>query len=99
MKNPTPFEAGFVAGQTETIPPSAFKMSNRSREYALGFIVGHSESESIQMASPDVAVWTAAELARRYNASPDELLPHMGFDREQTERFYEAYEDEGMNQN
>lgn len=97
MAGRSALESGYRAGMAADFAPDAFEMSSFAAEYTLGFITGFSESQSIQMANPDVAVWTAAELAYRYNASVRDLLPHMGFDREQTQRFLEAYEDEREN--
>lgn len=97
MTIPTALEMGYLAGKAADFAPGAFEMSPYTADYTLGFIMGYSESQSIQMASPDVAVWTAAELAYRYNVSVRDLLQHMGFDREQTQRFHDAYEEEREN--
>ncbi|WP_063589258.1 DUF2623 family protein [Achromobacter ruhlandii] len=94
MASRSALELGYLAGMAADFAPDGFEMSSCAPEYRLGFIMGYSESQSIQMANPDVAVWTAAELAYRYNASVRDLLAHIGFDREQTQRFREAYEDE-----
>ncbi|ADP20055.1 MULTISPECIES: DUF2623 family protein [Achromobacter] len=97
MAIPSAIETGYRAGMAADLEPDAFEMSSYAAEYTLGFIMGYSESLSIQMANPDVAVWTAAELAYRYNVSVRDLLSHMGFDREQTQRFHDAYEEERGN--
>lgn len=97
MTIPTAIQTGYLAGMAADFAPDAFDMSTYAADYTLGFIIGYSESQSIQMASPDVAVWTAAELAYRYHVSVRELLKHIGFDPEQTRRFHDAYEEESEN--
>ncbi|AVG43875.1 MULTISPECIES: DUF2623 family protein [Achromobacter] len=97
MTIPTAIQTGYLAGMTADFAPDEFGMSTYAADYTLGFIMGYSESQSIQMASPDVAVWTAAELAYRYKVSVRDLLSHMGLDREQTQHFHDAYEEEREN--
>ncbi|MPS81653.1 MAG: DUF2623 family protein [Achromobacter sp.] len=94
MSNPNLLKTGYENGLAADIAPDAFEMSSYAERYTLGFIAGFSESQSIQMANPDVAVWTAAELAYRYNVSVSALLQQLGFDGEQTQRFHEAYDNE-----
>lgn len=93
----SPYAAGYQAGQAAEVSMSAFEMSPYLREFTVGYIVGYSCMQSFRMASQDVAAWSAGELGYRYRISADELLPHLGFDRELTQRLRQAFEDEREN--
>jgi hypothetical protein len=89
----TPYEAGYVAGVTDDIAMDDFDMSMRHKEFIIGYIVGHSVSESVRVASPRFGAWTAGELGYRYNVPLKTLMPHLGFDAELREAFRQAYHD------
>lgn len=89
----TPFEAGYVAGISDDVPMDDFEMSMRHNDFVIGYIVGHSESESFRAASSSVAAWTAGELAFRYNVPLKTLIPRLGFDTELRAELRQAYRD------
>src|SRR3546814_20350097 len=90
MSNPNLLKTGYENGLAADIAPDAFEMSSYAERYTLGFIAGFRESQSIQMANPDVAVWTAAEMAYRYHVPVSALLQQLGFDGRQHQGFHEA---------
>ena len=91
--------AGVESGRTAYVTLSDFEMSSFSREFTIGYIVGHSNVQSLRFACPDVAALTAGELGYRYGVSTDELLPALGFDEELTQVLLETYENEHESSN
>jgi hypothetical protein len=69
------FQAGYTDGLNADQPLDAFEMSQNADDYALGYVVGYSEAESVRQASPMVWAWQAGELGRLYHVPLQRLEP------------------------